>query len=67
MVVGSYTAGKQGALSAKADVPEENVGLLLVVDTREHISTAVVVKSIRELQAGDFVEMRAAGSGGGAP
>jgi len=26
----------------------------------------VVVKSIRELQAGDFVEMRAAGSGGGA-
>jgi hypothetical protein len=66
MVVGSYTAGKQGALSAKAEVPEENVGLLLVVDTREHISTAVVVKSIRELQAGDFVEMRAAGSGGGA-
>ncbi|HXL40501.1 MAG TPA: LysM peptidoglycan-binding domain-containing protein [Myxococcales bacterium] len=66
MVVGSYTAGKQGLLSAKADVPEENVGLLLVVDTREHISTAVVVKSIRELQAGDFVEMRAAGSGGGA-
>src|SRR5712664_4178274 len=67
MVVGSYTAGKQGALSQKAEVPEENVGLLLVVDTREHISTAVVVKSIRELQAGDFVEMRAAGSGGGAP
>ena len=46
MVVGSYTAGKQGALSAKAEVPEENVGLLLVVDTREHISTAVVVKSV---------------------
>jgi len=66
MVVGSYTAGKQGKLSAKAEVPEENVGLLLVIDAREHISTAVVVKSIRELQAGDFVEMRAAGSGGGA-
>jgi len=65
MVVGSYTAGVQGAMSAKADVPEENVGLLLVVDAREHVSTAVVVRSIRELQAGDFVEMRASGSGGG--
>ncbi len=63
MVVGSYTAGRQ--LAANSDVPEENVGLLLVVDAREHISTAVVVKSIRELQAGDFVEMRATGSGGG--
>ena len=65
MVVGSFTAGVQGAVSAKADVPEENVGLLLVVDAREHVSTAVVVRSIRELQAGDFVEMRASGSGGG--
>jgi len=66
MVTGSYTGGRQGAMAQKADVPEENVGLLLVVDSREHISTAVVVKSIRELEAGDFVEMRAAGSGGGA-
>ncbi|HZR11388.1 MAG TPA: LysM peptidoglycan-binding domain-containing protein [Myxococcales bacterium] len=65
-VTQSYTAGVQGEKSAKADVPEENVGLLLVVDTREHLSTAVVVKSVRELQAGDMVEMRASGSGGGA-
>jgi hypothetical protein len=65
-VTQSYTAGVQGRRSAKADVPEENVGLLLVVDAREHLSTAVVVKSIRELQAGDFVEMRASGAGGGA-
>jgi hypothetical protein len=66
-VTRSYTAGAQGDRSAKADVPEENVGLLLVIDTREHVCTAVVVKSIRELQAGDFVEMRASGAGGGAP
>jgi LysM domain len=66
MVTGSYTAGRQGALSNKAEVPEENVGLLLVVDSREHMSTAVVVKSIRELEPGDFVEMRSSGSGGGA-
>jgi len=65
MVVGSFTAGRQGELSAKADVPEENVGLLLVIDVRDRVSTAVVIKSIRELSAGDFVEMRASGSGGG--
>jgi LysM domain-containing protein len=65
-VTRSYTAGAQGERSARADVPQENVGLLLVVDTREHVSTAVVVKSIRELQAGDYVEMRASGGGGGA-
>jgi LysM domain-containing protein len=65
-VTQSYTAGEQGRKAAKADVPEENVGLLLVVDTREHLSTAVVVKSVRELQAGDMVEMRSSGSGGGA-
>jgi hypothetical protein len=65
MVVGSFTAGRQGELSAKAEVPEENVGLLLVIDVRDRVSTAVVIKSIRELAAGDFVEMRASGSGGG--
>src|SRR6267142_1923456 len=65
MVVGSFTAGRQGELSAKVDVPEENVGLLLVIDVRDRVSTAVVIKSIRELSAGDFVEMRASGSGGG--
>jgi hypothetical protein len=66
MVTGSYTAGHQGEISNKAEVPEENVGLLLVVDSREHLSTAVVVKSIRELEPGDYVEMRSSGGGGGA-
>ena len=61
--VGSVKGG--GGASAKADVPEENIGLLLVVDASEHLSTAVVVKSVRELQRGDVVEMHSAGAGGG--
>ena len=43
----------------------DQFGLLLVVDTREHLSTALVVRSVRELQSGDVVEMHAAGAGGG--
>jgi hypothetical protein len=61
----AMSAGAQGAAAAKADVPIENVGLLLVTDTSEHVSTAVVVKSVRELSPGDAVEMRATGAGGG--
>jgi hypothetical protein len=64
-VTRSYTGGTQGARAAGVAVPEENIGLLLVVDARDHLSTAVVIKSIRELQAGDLVEMRGSGSGGG--
>ena len=67
MVVGSYTAGEQGEKSAKVKTPDENVGLLLVVDAKDHLSTAIVIKSVRELQAGDQVEMRTAGAGGGSP
>jgi hypothetical protein len=63
----SMSSGAQGARAAKVDVPKENVGLLLVTDTSEHVSTAVVVKSVRELAPGDAVEMRASGAGGGAP
>ena len=54
-----------GEAASKVTVPEENVGLLLVVDSTEHLSTAVVIKSVRELQPGDEVEMHAAGAGGG--
>jgi hypothetical protein len=46
-------------------MPDENVGLLLVTDTKEHISSALVIKSVRELAPGDHVEMWAGGSGGG--
>ena len=49
-----------------AKTPDENVGLLLVVDVKEKVSTALVVQSIRELRPGEPAEMRppAAGSGG---
>jgi hypothetical protein len=63
----SKTAGKAGDAAAKIDVPLENVGLLLVTDISEHVSTAIVIKSLRELSPGDAVEMRAGGAGGGTP
>jgi hypothetical protein len=61
----SKSGGKQGDAASKIDVPTENVGLLLVTDTTEHVSTAVVIKSVREISPGDAVEMRAGGAGGG--
>jgi hypothetical protein len=65
MVVGSYTAGEQGEKSGRVHTPDENVGLLLVVDVKDHLSTAIVIKSVRELAAGDEVEMHTSGAGGG--
>src|SRR5471032_1654943 len=61
----SKSGGAGGDAAAKVQVPKENVGLLLVTDTSEHVSTAVVIKSVRELIPGDVVEMRAGGAGGG--
>jgi hypothetical protein len=46
------------------NLPREQVGSLLVVEAKEHASTALVVKSERELLIGDQVEMRAARSAG---
>jgi hypothetical protein len=66
LVTKSYAEGEGGAEAMSVRTPNENVGLLLVLDAREHVSTAIVVKSVRELQPGDIVEMRAAGAGGGA-
>lgn len=63
----SMTAGLAGDAALKVSTPDENVGLLLVLETKEHLSTAIVVKSIRELSPGDEVEMRATGAGGGGP
>jgi hypothetical protein len=40
-------------------LPTEDVGLLLVVDVKEHASAALVTRSIFELAPGDRVEMRA--------
>ena len=43
-----------------ANLPIEDVGTLLVVDVRERTSAALVLRSLRELRAGDRIEMRAA-------
>jgi hypothetical protein len=58
-------------LSIREDrrLPSEDIGELLVVDAKENYSTALVVRSLRELAAGDRVEMRTGraatpGSGG---
>jgi len=64
-VGGQALQGEQGISAAKVDVPDENVGLLLVIDVKEHLSTALVVRSLTELSAGDEVEMHpGAGAGG---
>jgi nucleoid-associated protein YgaU len=67
LVTKSMAGGEQGDVSAKVATPDENVGLLLVVDAKEHLCTAIVIKSVRELAVGDNVEMRATGAGGGGP
>jgi hypothetical protein len=67
LVTMSYAEGAGGAEAANVKTPDENVGLLLVIDTKEHLSTAIVVKSVRELKEGDVVEMHASGAGGGSP
>jgi hypothetical protein len=61
----SQNMGATGGRSAGVDVPNENVGLLLVVDVKDRLSTAVVVRSVKELVAGDRVEMHPQGGAGG--
>ncbi len=46
-------------------LPDEVIGRLLVVDAKEHASTALVSRSFRELFAGDRVQMRPAGAAPG--
>ena len=65
-VGGQALQGAQGKVAAKVAVPDENIGLLLVIDVREHLCTAVVVRSVTELAAGELVEMHS-GSGAGGP
>jgi len=60
----AYNMGATGSRAAGVAVPNENVGLLLVIAVKDRLSTAVVVKSVKELQAGDIVEMHPHGSGG---
>jgi len=63
-VTDSYAGGGLAAAANLVGVPDENVGLLMVVDATEHLSTAIVIKSVRELIAGDKVEMHTSGGGG---
>jgi hypothetical protein len=61
----SYMAGEAGMRAKNIRTPDENVGLLIVTDVKDQLSVASVVKSVRELKAGDVVEMHAqVGSGG---
>jgi hypothetical protein len=51
---------KTMAAPENLNLPLERIGTLLVTDAKEHVSTALVLKSLRELVAGDRVEMRPA-------
>jgi len=64
-VSSAYMAGEAGMRAKNVKTPDENVGLLLVVDVKDRLSVAMVVKSVRELKSGDIVEMHPQqGSGG---
>jgi hypothetical protein len=45
-------------------LPKEVVGDLLVIDVKDHASTALVTRSLTELFVGDRIEMRPEGAGG---
>lgn len=60
----SYTGGSAGASASRVSLPDEDVGILIVVDVKDRVSTAVVVRSIRELEAGERVAMRSATGAG---
>jgi hypothetical protein len=51
------------SVTSDPTLPVEDIGSLLVVDAKEHASTALVVRSERELLSGDRVQMRVAGAG----
>lgn len=50
-------------LTRSPQLPAEDVGTLLVLDLHERTSSALVVRSLRELFVGDRVEMRVASAG----
>ena len=59
------TAGAAGAKANRQQQPDENVAMLMVIDARDTLSVAVVIRSVREIEAGERVEMRPAGGSGG--
>jgi hypothetical protein len=58
---GDPTAYHPDAVMHDAALPIEDVGSLMIVDAKPTASTALVVRSVRELLIGDHVVMRAAG------
>jgi hypothetical protein len=61
---GGETAGEAGEKANKVNAPDENVAMLMVIEARDTVSSAMVIRSIREVEAGERVEMRPGGSGG---
>jgi nucleoid-associated protein YgaU len=55
---GHVLSAKTLAPPEDARLPTEDIGELLVLDAKENFSTALVLRSLRELFAGDRVEMR---------
>jgi LysM repeat protein len=58
----SYAVAAEDEQKRKSD-PDETIGMLMVIDARDNVSTAVIVRCIRELEAGDKLQMRAATGG----
>jgi hypothetical protein len=59
-----YVAGAAGMAAASIKTPDESIGTLLVISVKNHLSTAIVMRSYREMEIGDRVEMRPQGAGG---
>ncbi|MFL5299548.1 MAG: peptigoglycan-binding protein LysM, partial [Anaeromyxobacteraceae bacterium] len=55
---GDPTDTLPNAILQDPSLPTEDVGSLLVIDTQANASSAIVVRSMRELYIGDHVEMR---------
>jgi LysM domain-containing protein len=55
---GDPTETVPNAILHDESLPTEDVGSLLVIDTQANASSAIVVRSMRELYVGDHVEMR---------
>jgi hypothetical protein len=62
---GDPYGGPQDRAEWDDDLPKEDVGDLLVIDVKDHASTALVTRSLVELYVGDRIEMRPDGSGSG--
>jgi len=59
----SYTEGNTESAAERKNDPDENVGLLMVIDCRDNVSTAVVLRSNPRARSGRS-DPDARGSGG---